>query len=183
MFSGSVWLCLAREKIVIRVFRVKLLDDIHEKDGNRNRSEREVFRLWRPLYVEIRFSLLLVVDTLDGFVDADGLVRQRNVPLICKPHSSAYRTPVNNAIKNSRCLPVQSPCKDTLDLELALDLLREKPLSDTKLFLGIRYIPQFREWNSPFLVVAYSIDNRRTRITSLIVFTVSPPVLSKRSAL
>lgn len=25
------WLCLSREEIVIRVFRVKLLDDVHEK--------------------------------------------------------------------------------------------------------------------------------------------------------
>ena len=55
--------------------------------------------------MKIRFSLLLIVDTLDGFVDADGLVRQRNVPhlqaaqLSC-PDSGKQRN------QNPRCLPV-----------------------------------------------------------------------------
>ena len=63
---------------MIRVFRVKLLDDVHEKRRNRNRSSRGL--RFRRSYMKIRFSLFLVVDTLNRFVDADGLVRQRNVP-------------------------------------------------------------------------------------------------------
>lgn len=96
---------------MIRVFRVKLLDDIHEKGRNRNRSSGGL-RLWRS-YMKIRFSLLLVVDTLDGFVDADGLVRQRNVPHL-QAAQLAYPDSGKQCNQNSRCLPVQVHV-DTLD--------------------------------------------------------------------
>ena len=48
------WLGLAREEIVIWVFRVKLLDNVHEKRRNRNRSSGGL-RLRRS-YMKIRLS-------------------------------------------------------------------------------------------------------------------------------
>lgn len=97
------WLCLAREEIVIRVFRVKLLDDVHEKGRNRNRSSGGL--RFRRSYMKIRFSLFLVVDTLDGFVDADGLVRQRNVPHLQAAQLS-YPDSGKQCNQNPCCLPI-----------------------------------------------------------------------------
>ena len=96
---------------MIRVFRVKLLDDIHEKRRNRNRSSGGL--RFRRSYMKIRFSFLLVVDTLDGFVDADGLVRQRNVPHL-QAAQLAYPDSGKQCNQNPRCLPVQVHV-DTLD--------------------------------------------------------------------
>ena len=89
---------------MIRVFRVKLLDDVHEKRRNRNRSSGGL--RFRRSYMKIRFTLLLVVDTLDGFVDADGLVRQRNVPHLQAAQLS-YPDSGKQRNQNPRCLPVQ----------------------------------------------------------------------------
>lgn len=105
------WLGLAREEIVIWVFRVKLFDNVHEKRRNRNRSSGGL-RLRRS-YMKIRFFLLLVIDTLDGFVDADGLVRQRNVPHL-QAAQLAYPDSGKQCNQNPRCLPVQVHV-DTLD--------------------------------------------------------------------
>jgi len=56
--------------------------------------------------MKIRFSLLLIVDTLDGFVDAGGLVRQRNVPHLQAAQLS-YPDSGKQRNQNPRCLPVQ----------------------------------------------------------------------------
>lgn len=56
--------------------------------------------------MKIGFSLLLIVDTLDGFVDADGLVRQRNVPHLQAAQLS-YPDSGKQRNQNPRCLPVQ----------------------------------------------------------------------------
>ena len=83
---------------------VNILTIVNEKRRNRNRSGGGL-RLRRS-YMKIRFSLLLIVDTLDGFVDADGLVRQRNVPHLQAAQLS-YPDSGKQRNQNPRCLPVQ----------------------------------------------------------------------------
>ena len=60
------------QEVMVRVFGVELLDNVHEqrRDGYRSRG---CLCLWRS-YMKIGCAFFLVVDTLDGFVDADGLV-------------------------------------------------------------------------------------------------------------
>lgn len=64
----------ARQEVVIRIFRVELLDDVHEQRRNWDNSGR-CLRLRRS-YMEIGRSLSLVIDALDSLVDIDGLVRK-----------------------------------------------------------------------------------------------------------
>ena len=54
----------ARQEVVIRIFRVELLDDVHEQRRNWDNSGR-CLRLRRS-YMEIGRSLSLVVDALDS---------------------------------------------------------------------------------------------------------------------
>ena len=96
---------------MVRVIRVELLDNVHQKRRNRNRSSGGL--RFRRSYMKIRFSFLLVVDTLDGFVDADGLVRQRNVPHL-QAAQLTYPDSGKQCNQNSRCLPVLVHV-DTLD--------------------------------------------------------------------
>ena len=70
-------LCLSGQEVVVRIFGVALLDNVHEQRRYGYRS-RGCLCLWRS-YMKIGCAFLLVVDTLDGFVDADGLVSQRDV--------------------------------------------------------------------------------------------------------
>ena len=62
------------QEVMVRVFGVELLDNVHEQ-GRYGYRSRGCLRFWRS-YMEIGFALFLVIDTLYGFVDANGFVRQ-----------------------------------------------------------------------------------------------------------
>lgn len=70
-------LCFAGQEVVVRVIRVELLDNVHQERRNRDRPCRS-FCFGRS-DVKIGLALLFVIDALDSLIDADGLIRQRDV--------------------------------------------------------------------------------------------------------
>ena len=67
-------LCFSGQEVVVRIFGVELLDNVHEQRRYGYRS-RGCLCLWRS-YMEIGRAFFLVIDTLYGFVDADGFICQ-----------------------------------------------------------------------------------------------------------
>ena len=98
--------------------RVNNTDNVHQKRRNRDRPCRS-FRFGRS-DVKIGLALLFVIDALDSLIDADGLIRQRNVlHLQSAEFSNAYSGKECN--ENASSLPVQVHV-DTLNQSLLLIL-------------------------------------------------------------
>ena len=72
----------AGQEVVVRVIRVELLDNVHQKRRNRDRPCRG-FRFGRS-DVKIGLALLFVIDALDSLIDADGLILGRMASEIAK---------------------------------------------------------------------------------------------------
>ena len=96
-------LCFAGQEVVVRVIRVELLYNVHQKRRNRDRPCRG-FRFGRS-DVKIGLALLFVIDALDSLIDADCLIRQRDVlHLQSAEFSNAYSGKECN--ENASSLPV-----------------------------------------------------------------------------
>ena len=108
----------AGQEVVVRVIRVELLDNVHQKRRNRDRPCRG-FRFGRS-DVKIGLALLFVIDALDSLIDADGLICQRDVlHLQSAEFSNAYSGKECN--EDASSLPVQVHV-DTLNQSLLLIL-------------------------------------------------------------
>ena len=137
----------ARQEVVIRIFRVELLDDVHEQRRNRDNSGR-CLRLRRS-YMEIGRSFSLVIDALDSLVDIDGLVRKGNVlhlesAKLADPNAGKQRN------QNTRRFSVQVHV-DALNKGLFLIFGERVDFLDTQLFRVLNQVP-IQQWNSPLFI-------------------------------
>lgn len=99
--------------------------------------------------MQIGFTLFLVIDALDGFVDADGFIRQRNV-LHLQAAKFTDSHPSKQCNENASSLPIQVHV-DTLNKSLLLIFGERYHFLDTQFFWVLYQVP-VEQWYRPFLV-------------------------------
>ena len=99
--------------------------------------------------MQIGFTLFLVIDALDGFVDADGFIRQRNV-LHLQAAKFTDSHPSKQCNENASSLPIQVHV-DALNKSLLLIFGERYHFLDTQ-FFGVLYQVPVEQWYRPFLV-------------------------------